>query len=414
MQKVMWIFFFALTFSLVVPQTASAAAKGGVTQKKLAEEWPNEVKENPNPEIAFAEAGMPYGLPYGSGYLDMDRSFLEETEKSYATAITFTSEAENILALTEEGYYETKASGWINVSVDVELYNAIKGKNKQKTYVYQVYVYPDMENATLSDRKVVRYSTKFSSEPVSAKVELEGVGAVLSDYDEMVEFSCVSSNSDMEASAGLDENKITVSVTGIGKTKLFFYINGKKIKLVFYVKEITLDQTTALLAEEDTVSLKVSGGKGSVSDIKWKSEDTDIATVNDSGVVTAKKAGTAMITANWSGGNVLYCAVNVTTSEKMEAIDAGKSIAKGTYSQARRMQSGYYDCSSLVWRAYRYHGCNFGYTSYAPTAAVEGQYMMNKGKLVGYYTDENIQSAKFCAGDLLFKTGAKNGRYKGI
>ena len=79
------------------------------------------------------------------------------------------------------------------------------------------------------------------------------------------------------------------------------------------------------------------------------------------------------------------------------------------------MLKGYYDCSSLVWRAYAKYGYRFGVTGYAPTAAGEAQYLANRNKLLkGGFSQKNAQTLKFKAGDLMFKTGASNGRYKGI
>ena len=83
------------------------------------------------------------------------------------------------------------------------------------------------------------------------------------------------------------------------------------------------------------------------------------------------------------------------------------------------MTQGYYDCSSLVWRAFKDNGCNFGIKSgWAPVAAYEGQYLVNKGKKIcewdGSVDAKCVQKMKMQPGDLFFGTGANNGRYRGI
>ena len=69
--------------------------------------------------------------------------------------------------------------------------------------------------------------------------------------------------------------------------------------------------------------------------------------VNGKGKIKARKVGTSVIVAN-IGGVKVGCAVSVVTPKTYRVIRKAKSIAKGTYSQPKRMQRGYYDCSSLV------------------------------------------------------------------
>ena len=55
------------------------------------------------------------------------------------------------------------------------------------------------------------------------------------------------------------------------------------------------------------------------------------------------------------------CAVSVVSASRKKAVNTAIHIAKTcTYSQPKRMQSKYYDCSSLVWKSYHKNGVNFG------------------------------------------------------
>jgi predicted DNA repair protein MutK len=79
------------------------------------------------------------------------------------------------------------------------------------------------------------------------------------------------------------------------------------------------------------------------------------------------------------------------------------------------MQKGYYDCSSLVWRSYKYAGTSLMSSTYAPVAADLGKWIVQKKKKVkGGLSYKNVQAMKLNAGDLMFETGENNGRYKGI
>ena len=72
---------------------------------------------------------------------------------------------------------------------------------------------------------------------------------------------------------------------------------------------LTLDKKTASVICGKTIMLKATL-KGSSSKITWKSSDTKIATVDTSGKVTAKMAGTATITAT-AAGKAATCTVTV-------------------------------------------------------------------------------------------------------
>ena len=85
-----------------------------------------------------------------------------------------------------------------------------------------------------------------------------------------------------------------------------------------------------------------------------------------------------------------------------------------TYSQARRMENGYYDCSSLVFRAYgRDTGLLGGIPSYAPSAAAMAYYLERTGKGI---SQQGLDASQLLPGDLIFYGSASspNGRYKNI
>ena len=107
----------------------------------------------------------------------------------------------------------------------------------------------------------------------------------------------------------------------------------------------------------------------------------------------------------------INCAVG-----KKKAINAVKSayaVYGCPYSQPKRMNAGYYDCSSLAWRSYKKVGFYVGnYRGrWASTAAEECKYLFGKRKRVSY---KGCSTKKLRPGDLVFYSGWKNGRFRNI
>lgn len=206
------------------------------------------------------------------------------------------------------------------------------------------------------------------------------------------------------------DGRITAGKT-TGKTTLTINADGKVIKHTIIVTNPNLKSTFAVLPPQGTAQIKLSG-VSSHSKITYRSRKKSVATVNESGFVTAHTYGTANITVV-ADGNTFTFQVNVAPQRAIDACNAGYSIMySSSYSQALRMNTGYYDCSSLVFRSY---GCDTrllgGIPSYAPTAAAMASYLERHGKVIAYRA---IDSSKLRPGDLMFFGGGYNGRYKNI
>ena len=81
-----------------------------------------------------------------------------------------------------------------------------------------------------------------------------------------------------------------------------------------FVTGVTLNQTNLIMAEGDTQILTATVTPSNATDksVSWSSSNTSVATVSSSGVVTAKSAGTATITATTNdGGKKATCTVTV-------------------------------------------------------------------------------------------------------
>ena len=209
---------------------------------------------------------------------------------------------------------------------------------------------------------------------------------------------------------------VSISSYGSGTSKVKVVVSGQSVgTFTFKTKQIQCKATSKMLAVGQTFSIKTRNV--AAKKVKWKSGNTKVASVSKAGKVRAKKAGSTLITGKIGGARVGMI-INVATKTKYNAVaharSHGDAYGKGVYSNAKRMQNGYFDCSSLVWRAYHANGLNIGSSSYAPTAADMGKSLVSKGKKVGTLTSKNVSKRIFQPGDLLFETGANNRRYMGI
>lgn len=158
--------------------------------------------------------------------------------------------------------------------------------------------------------------------------------------------------------------------------------------------------------------IKINGINGN-SKVSYKSSKTNVATVSSKGIIKAKKTGytSVLVTVDYASYVV---SVNVGSRKAVKAVMNAVKVEGATYSQARRMQKGYYDCSSLVWRSYKPVGMNFGDSSYAPVAANQAAYCVRHKMTVSTKKIRKNNVSNLNVGDVIFFAGPKNGRYKNI
>lgn len=86
------------------------------------------------------------------------------------------------------------------------------------------------------------------------------------------------------------------------------------------VESISLNKTSLTLNTGETFTLiKTITPSGVADNSNWSSSNTAVATVDGSGKVTAKSAGTAVITVTTSNGKKASCTVNVKAVDKYKA-----------------------------------------------------------------------------------------------
>lgn len=210
----------------------------------------------------------------------------------------------------------------------------------------------------------------------------------------------------------------TVTFTVDGKT-VSCEINVVNIAYAYNSKSVTdvgqkhwTDGSTmvAMYTGEQT-TLKAKGFQTGAK-IKWTSSNGAVATVSSTGNVKAKSVGYTTISATAGDYTITY-KVGVSYKKAIKAMRYAVKHYNSTYSQPKRMSKDYYDCSSYVWRSYKDAGFNIGncHTGWAPVAASLAQWCVDNNYMVYSGT---VDVDNLMPGDLIFWTGAKNGRYKGI
>lgn len=118
-------------------------------------------------------------------------------------------------------------------------------------------------------------------------------------------------------------------------------------------KAIRLNYKKASLQVGKSATLKVKVSP-SGSKVSWQSSDTSVATVNQSGRVTAVSAGTATITAK-SGSVSARCALSVKSVRVSKVSLSAKSkslaLSQGTYQLTAKVKPAGADKSTLTWKS---------------------------------------------------------------
>lgn len=100
-----------------------------------------------------------------------------------------------------------------------------------------------------------------------------------------------------------------------------------------YALSVSQEKETAVLSQNSITLTKGFSQKlsvsGAIGDIIWASSNNNIATVDSSGKVKAKKTGSAKITATTADGQVLTCVVSVQKNEYNEKRRYASSVEAG-------------------------------------------------------------------------------------
>ncbi len=102
------------------------------------------------------------------------------------------------------------------------------------------------------------------------------------------------------------------------------------VKNIQKASKITLSSKTLSLSKGKYRQLNASLSKGATDTVTWSSSNKKVATVDKNGVITARKKGTATITAKTSGGKKAVCKVTVTVPADDIYLTTSVNIKKGS------------------------------------------------------------------------------------
>lgn len=114
--------------------------------------------------------------------------------------------------------------------------------------------------------------------------------------------------------------KVTVTVKGKDNKSKSTYVNVKVQNRPVTSVKVSPTKLTLKKGESETIKATVSPSNATVKTVTWTSNKTSVATVSSKGKITAKGAGTAVITAK-SGSKSAKCTVVVTEDEPVEPVD---------------------------------------------------------------------------------------------
>ena len=349
----------------------------------------------------------------GSAQLQVPDTVVYEGMNYAVSSYTFTSYNEEVATVDQTGAVKAVHTGTTEIVVQVNTKQSLTGgwgdsedydqtgndswyTTDEETTLFEAYydvtVLPDLSHVKINKTSQTGYTANLWGD-MQYTFKLKSAQP-LSEDDDLVVLSYSSSNPDVRVSASLENNVLTITPYDAGKTTVTISINDQKLfKLKIQTILVNLTANSALMTPGQTKQLRVKGGKN--LPVKWSSSNKSIVSVSSDGKLTARKNGNAVIKAT-IGDCAFGCAVSVVSPSRKQAINRAIYIA-------------------LVWKAYSKVGTNFGGSYYAPVAADIGKWCVTHNKTVkGGVSRTNVNQMRLNAGDLMFETGAENGRYRGI
>ena len=232
-------------------------------------------------------------------------------------------------------------------------------------------------------------------------------------FNDNVEITGMGYNSEIEATSS---NPEVVEVDGEsiyakaqGSAVITYNVDGVKLKYKVRVTNPTVKETLLTVVKGKSTSIKLTG-VNSYSEVTYQTSNKKVATVSKAGKIKTLKDGSTTITVT-ADGKSFHVPVTVSNAKVVSTINYALSAIGSSYSQEKRMSTGFYDCSSLAWRSYHTSNVNFGNNNWAPTAAGIAEYLVKNKKAVAY---QALSPEKLQPGDLLFFAKENNGRYLNI
>lgn len=388
------------------------------------------------PGIVTDTKAAAYQWNYDGNYATLEEagtySIINSDQAAVAVDGSITLSGEGSEYDKEGAVYEWTASNE-NIKMDVssdQRSAKIAGVAKGSTKVTLKITYKD-ENENQSENQnedqeeqgqeeqTIEYSTEV--EVTTPTLKSSKIGLAINTDGYKVEVTGNSSCGQDRIIYGTDNKKTfsvydgTLYATKKQTRNVYVYVDGIILKSVVKCTDPQITKEIAVLKKGQSASFALKGTSG-YTPVTYSVKNKKYATVSKSGKVKAKKYGKTTLTVQ-ADNQTWQLNVYIVKNSIYKTISKAYNIekAKTKYSQPRRMQKGYADCSSYVWKSYKTTGIYFGDKGYAPTAANIAKWCSNSHKLLKL-SAYNGRSDKLKPGDLIFykKRSGKNGRYKNI
>lgn len=165
--------------------------------------------------------------------------------------------------------------------------------------------------ATFNGKKITSQITVIGLNHTYKVLEFGGKFSLTrSNYGSTIKLQVTGSNekvtwSSSDTKVAVVDSKGKVTAKGPGEARIYASVNGSSVYAV--IRVLKMEHSTLELKKGETFKLNVLGTD---SEIIWKSNKKSVATVDDNGVVTAVKQGTAKIIAEVDG-RLVRCIVTV-------------------------------------------------------------------------------------------------------
>ena len=228
-------------------------------------------------------------------------------------AVKWTSSNPAVASVDGDGYVTAKKNGTANITC-----TTVNGK----TAVCKVRVCTYSTGVKLNAANLRLYTTqKFTLKPTVSPASTSDKSVRWTSGDNSV---ATVSSSGVVTAVGKGTAVITCKTSDTGKTAVCKVTVTKKID----VKSLSLNKTKKTLNKGSTYQLKATINPSNASNkgVTWKSTNSSIATVSSSGLVTAKKNGTAKIICTSNDGKyTAVCKITVKTKVNGVSLDRTKT-----------------------------------------------------------------------------------------
>lgn len=196
--------------------------------------------------------------------------------------------------------------------------------------------------------------------------------------------------------------KTKLSITGVKKGNgiIKITVDGKTFKVNYNVCPVKFGTIDSFLPVNNTTQISIKGISGITPE--YSVRNPIVASVATDGTIKGLQGGVTYVDVKIGYMNYSY-RVEVAAKGMKKIINRGKYILKNwKYSQGRRYEKGFYDCSALVWKSYKkykdYH-LLIGGEDYAYSAGDLFDYLEGKKQIIyyGYLNMDDLQP-----GDLIF------------